>query len=96
MQRLLIGLTILLSIHRHTVGEHKTTKKVWDHLQRLFMQLNFIKKYQLENDICALHHKNMSIQEFYSTMTNLWDQSALTKLTELKVCGAYIARIEHQ
>jgi hypothetical protein len=32
---------------------------------------NFAKQYQLENDIRALHQKNMSIQEFYSAMTNL-------------------------
>jgi hypothetical protein len=38
----------------------------------------------------------MSIQEFYSTMTDLWDQLALTELAELKVCGAYIKRREQQ
>ena len=44
----------------------------------------------LENDIRAIHQKNISIQEFYSTMTDLWDQLALTELTELKACGALI------
>jgi len=38
----------------------------------------------------------MSIQEFYSAMTDLWDQLALTKSTELKACGAYIERKEQQ
>jgi hypothetical protein len=38
----------------------------------------------------------MSIQEFYSAMTDLWDQLALTKSAELKVCGAYIERREQQ
>ena len=38
----------------------------------------------------------MSIQEFYSAMTDLWDQLALTKLTKLKACGAYIERREQQ
>jgi hypothetical protein len=33
----------------------------------------------------------MSIQEFYSAVTDLWDQLALT---ELKACGAYIERRE--
>jgi hypothetical protein len=32
----------------------------------------------------------MSIQEFYSAMTDLWDQLALIELVELKACGAYI------
>jgi hypothetical protein len=40
----------------------------------------------------ALHKKNMSIQEFYSIMTNLQDQLTLTKSVELKACDAYIAR----
>jgi hypothetical protein len=36
----------------------------------------------------------MSIHEFYSTMTDLWDQLAFAKSAELKACGAYIARGE--
>jgi hypothetical protein len=38
----------------------------------------------------------MSIHEFYSTMTDLWDQLALTESTELKACGAYIEHKEQQ
>ena len=38
----------------------------------------------------------MSIQEFYSAMTDLWDQLALTESAELKACGAYIERREQQ
>jgi hypothetical protein len=38
----------------------------------------------------------MSIQEFYSAMTDLWDQVALIESAELKACGAYIERREHQ
>jgi len=38
----------------------------------------------------------MSIQEFYSAMTDLLDQLALTELAELKACGAYIERREQQ
>jgi hypothetical protein len=38
----------------------------------------------------------MSIQEFYSAMTDLWDQLALIESTELKACGAYIERREQQ
>jgi hypothetical protein len=43
------------------LANYETTKEVWDHLQRLFTQSNFTKQYQLENDIRALHHKNISI-----------------------------------
>jgi len=84
----------------HSIGtqlaKYETAKEVWDHLQRLFTQSNFAKQYQLENDIRALHQKNMSIQEFYSAMTDLWDQLALTESAELKACGAYIERREQQ
>jgi hypothetical protein len=38
----------------------------------------------------------MSIQEFYSAMTDLWDQLALTESAELTACGAYIKRREQQ
>jgi hypothetical protein len=38
----------------------------------------------------------MSIQEFYSAMTDLWDQLAFTESAELKACGAYIERREQQ
>ena len=65
----------------HSIGtqltKYETVKEVWDNLQMLFTQSNFAKQYQLENDIRALHQKNMSIQEFYSTMTDLWDQLTL-------------------
>ena len=38
----------------------------------------------------------MSVHEFYSAMTDLWDQLALTESAELKACGAYIAHREQQ
>jgi hypothetical protein len=38
----------------------------------------------------------MSIQEFYSTMTDLWNQLALTESAKLKACGAYIESREQQ
>jgi hypothetical protein len=38
----------------------------------------------------------MSIQEFYSSMTDLWDQFVLTESAELKACGAYIESREQQ
>jgi hypothetical protein len=84
----------------HSIGtqlaKYETIKEVWDHLQKLFTQSNFAKQNQLENDIRALHQKNTSIQEFYSAMTDLWDQLALTESAELKACGAYIKSREYQ
>ena len=61
------------------MAKYETTKAVWDLLQRLFTKSNFAKQYQLENDIRARHQKNMSIQEFYSAMTDPLDQLALTE-----------------
>jgi len=62
---------------KHSIGtqlvKYETTKEVWDHLQRLFIQSNFTKQYQLENDIPALYKKNKSIHEFYSVVIDLWD-----------------------
>ncbi|XP_050890354.1 uncharacterized protein LOC127095752 [Lathyrus oleraceus] len=69
--------------------KYNTTKKVWDHLKRLYAQSNFAKRYQLESDIRALKHNNMTIQEFYSAMTNLWDQLAIIESTGFKVIKAY-------
>jgi len=53
------------------LAKNETVKEIKDHLQRLFTQSNFAKQYQLENDIRAIHQKNMSIQKFYSAMTDL-------------------------
>ena len=43
---------------KHSIGSHlakyETTKEVWDHLQRLYTQSNFVKQYQLEIDILSL------------------------------------------
>ncbi|KAK0598489.1 hypothetical protein LWI29_035151 [Acer saccharum] len=84
----------------HSIGtqlaKYETAKEVWDHLARLYTQSNFAKQYQLESDIRALEQKSMSIQEFYSAMTDLWDQLALTESAELRACAPYIARREEQ
>ncbi|XP_062084857.1 uncharacterized protein LOC133790997 [Humulus lupulus] len=84
----------------HSIGtqlaKYETAKEVWDHLARLYTQSNFAKQYQLESDIRALEQKDMSIQEFYSVMTDLWDQLALTESAELRAFAPYIARREEQ
>ena len=78
------------------LAKYETGKEVWDHLERLYTQSNFAKQYQLEADIRALEQRDMSIQDFYSTMTDLWDQLALTEPAVLRAFEPYIARREEQ
>lgn len=78
------------------LAKYDTAKEVWDHLKCLYAQSNFEKWYQLKSDIRALKHNNMTVQEFYSAMSNLWDQLALMESTELKVVKAYIDQREEK
>ena len=78
------------------LAKYDTAKEVWDHLERLYTQSNFAKQYQLEYDIRALQQHDLSIQDFYAAMSDLWDQLALTESAELKGFGPYIARREEQ
>ncbi|RHN70428.1 putative transcription factor interactor and regulator CCHC(Zn) family [Medicago truncatula] len=78
------------------LAKYDTAKEIWDHLKRLYVQSNFAKRYQLESDIRALKQNNMTIQEFYSAMTNLWDQLALMESNQLKAVKAYIDQREEQ
>ncbi|XP_062114820.1 uncharacterized protein LOC133827805 [Humulus lupulus] len=73
------------------LAKYETVKEVWEHLERLYTQSNFAKHYQLEIDIRALQQNSMNVQEFYSAMSNLWDQLALTESTELRAFSPYIA-----
>ncbi|GJS32093.1 uncharacterized mitochondrial protein-like protein [Tanacetum coccineum] len=67
------------------LAKYDTAKAVWDHLARLYSQFNFAKQYQLETG--SLQQNHMSIQDFYSAMSTLWDQLALTEPPELyKAC----------
>ncbi|KAK0601903.1 hypothetical protein LWI29_028637 [Acer saccharum] len=85
---------------QHSIGtqlaKYDACNEVWDHLARLYTQSNFAKQYQLEYDIRALKQKSMSIQEFYSAMTDLWDQLALTESAELRAFTSYITRRDEQ
>ena len=85
---------------KHTIEmqleKFETAKEVWDYLAKLYTQSNFAKQYQLEIDIRALQQKNMSVQEFYDAITDLWDQLALTESAELRAFAPYIARREEQ
>ncbi|XP_073136982.1 uncharacterized protein [Henckelia pumila] len=78
------------------LAKYETTKEVWDHLARLYTQSNFAKQYQLETDIRALQQNDKNVQEFYSAMSNLWDQLALTESAELRIFEPYLARREEQ
>ncbi|XP_073131422.1 uncharacterized protein [Henckelia pumila] len=84
----------------HFIGiqldKYETAKEVWVHLARLYTQSNFAKQYQLETYICALQQNDMSVQEFYSAMSNLWDQLAFTESAELRIFEPYMARREEQ
>ena len=84
----------------HSIGmqlaKYEYAKEVWDHLARLYTQSNFAKRYQLECDIRSLEQKTLSIQEFYSAMTDLWDQLAFMESAELRACASYIAHREEQ
>ncbi|MCI23885.1 hypothetical protein A2U01_0045068, partial [Trifolium medium] len=50
----------------------------------------------VESDIRDLKQNNMTITEFYSAMTNLWDQVVLMESSELKVVKAYTNHREEQ
>ncbi|KAJ9548119.1 hypothetical protein OSB04_020662 [Centaurea solstitialis] len=78
------------------LAKYDTAKEVWDHLERLYTQSNFAKQYQLETDIRALRQNELSVQEFYAAMSDLWDQLALTESAELKAFKPYISRREEQ
>ena len=78
------------------LAKYDTAKEVWDHLDRLYTQSNFAKQYQLEFDIRALQQNSLSVQEFYGSMSDLWDQLALTESAELKAFKPYTDRREEQ
>lgn len=71
------------------LAKYDIAKEFWDHLKRVYVQSNFAKWYQLESNIRALKQNNMTIHDFHSMMTNLWDQLALMESIELKVIKAY-------
>ncbi|GKE49401.1 hypothetical protein Tco_1480659, partial [Tanacetum coccineum] len=78
------------------LANYETTKVVWDHLAKLYTQFNFAKQYQLEKDIRALQQNDTSIQDFYSSMSALWDQLALKKPATLSSFDPYIKRRKSQ
>ncbi|XP_073225690.1 uncharacterized protein [Cicer arietinum] len=78
------------------LAKYDIAKEIWDHLKCLYVQSKFAKRYQLANDIKALKQNNKIIQEFYSAMTNLWDQLTLMESTKLKAVKTYTNQREEQ
>ncbi|GKG19173.1 gag-pol polyprotein [Tanacetum coccineum] len=78
------------------LAKYETAKAVWDHLAKLYTQSNFAKQYQLETDIHALQQNDSSIWDFYSSMSALWDQLALTEPATLSSFDPYIKQRESQ
>ncbi|KAG8365262.1 hypothetical protein BUALT_Bualt18G0085900 [Buddleja alternifolia] len=72
------------------LAKFNNAKEIWDYLSRLFVQNNFVVKYQLQSEIRALVQNDLGIQDFFCAMTTLWDQLALTESVELQACAAYI------
>ncbi|TXG71324.1 hypothetical protein EZV62_006259 [Acer yangbiense] len=64
-------------------------KDAWDYLGGLFKQSNFARRYQLEMDIRAAKQGELSIQEFFSYMTEIWDQLTLMDPKECTSLPAY-------
>ncbi|KAH6815736.1 hypothetical protein C2S51_020556 [Perilla frutescens var. frutescens] len=75
------------------LAKYDTVKEVWDHLERLYTQSNFAKQYQLEMDVRSLNQKEMSIQEFYSAMTNLWDQGNILHRSPLPSVDSVVSEL---
>ena len=84
----------------HSIGtqlaKYDTAKQVWDHLAKLYTHSNFAQRYQLESDIRAVQQQDMTVQEFYTTLTGLWDQLALTEPLSLQSNSDYILHREEQ
>ncbi|KAK4485459.1 hypothetical protein RD792_008100 [Penstemon davidsonii] len=78
------------------LAKYECANDVWDHLTKLYTQSNFAKRYQLEHDIRALEQNDLGIQEFYTLMSNLWDQLALTEPTDLRGNSSFITYREEQ
>ncbi|PWA89615.1 hypothetical protein CTI12_AA109930 [Artemisia annua] len=78
------------------LAKYETAKAVRDHLAKLYTQSNFAKQYKLETDIHALQQNDISIQEFNSSMSALYDQLALTEPATLSSFDPYIKRRESQ
>ncbi|XP_020271847.1 uncharacterized protein LOC109847014 [Asparagus officinalis] len=78
------------------LAKYDTAKEVWDYLAKLYVRSNFDVQYQLESEIRALGQNDKGVMDFYSEITDLWDQLALTESAELKVFEPYITRREEQ
>ncbi|KAG6497857.1 hypothetical protein ZIOFF_045763 [Zingiber officinale] len=51
---------------------YKTSREMWDYLNKIYNQSNIARRFQLELELGQLSQGNISIQEFYSSFENLW------------------------
>ncbi|XP_038979372.1 uncharacterized protein LOC113461231 [Phoenix dactylifera] len=51
-----------------------TAKEMWDYLKRIYNQDNNARRFQLELEIANYSQGNLSIQEYYSSFLNLWNE----------------------
>lgn len=78
------------------MANYEITKEIWDHLARLYTQSDFVKQYQLESDLWALHQNDVNIQQFYFAIIDLWDQLAFTEPEQLRTYDPCLAFREEQ
>ncbi|KAG6501800.1 hypothetical protein ZIOFF_041684 [Zingiber officinale] len=51
---------------------YKTSREMWDYLNKIYNPSNIARRFQLELELGQLSQGNISIQEFYSSFENLW------------------------
>jgi len=80
----------------YAIGEVWDNKRGLGSSAKVINTIKFCKTLSIREWHTSFSSEELSIQEFYSAMTDLWDQLALTESAELKACGAYIERREQQ
>lgn len=56
----------------HNLRPHKTSKKMWEYLKKIYNQDNSARQFRLEHEISEDCQGNKSIQDDYSRLLNLW------------------------
>ncbi|XP_074356327.1 uncharacterized protein LOC141696033 [Apium graveolens] len=53
---------------------YKTSKDMWGYLKKVYNQSNAARRFQLELKLGQLSQGSLTIQEFYSSFQNLWNE----------------------
>ena len=53
---------------------YKSSKDMWGYLKKVYNQSNAARRFQLELELGQLSQGSMTIQEFYSSFENLWNE----------------------